>query len=101
MLYPLQNYGEEMERIKENKPWKDWDLESTAQILFKRFPRSFIWVIRTAIFDRSTFACYPNFIEMDACGTPVFERADSSALVHLHHLLDSGVRKGICFYATL
>lgn len=89
-----QNYAEEMERSKENKAWKDWDLESTAQLLAKRFPRSFIWVVRTAFFDRATFACYSNFIEMDACGTPVFERADSTALLHLQNLLDSAVRTG-------
>ena len=83
-----------MEKSKDNKAWSDWDLESTAQILFKKFPRSFIWIIRSSVFDRGTFACYSNFIEMDACGTPVFERADSTALLHLQRLLDSAVRKG-------
>ncbi|XP_065053900.1 uncharacterized protein LOC135682791 [Rhopilema esculentum] len=89
----VQNYVEEMEKIKENKAWSDWDLESTAQLLSKRFPKSFIWVVRSALYDRNTFACYSNFIEMDACGTPVFERADSTALSHLKCLLDSAVRK--------
>ena len=84
-----------MEKNKDNKAWSDWDLEKTAQLLFKRLPRSFIWIVRSSVFDRGTFACYSNFIEMDACGTPVFEREDSTALLHLQHLLDSAVRKGI------
>ena len=89
-----------MEKSKDNKAWSDWDLEKTAQILFKRLPRSFIWVVRSSVFDRGTFACYSNFIEMDACGTPVFEREDSTALLHVHHLLDSAVRKGIFAFSV-
>ena len=84
-----------MDRNKENRAWKDWDLESTAQILSKRFPKCFVWVIRTSFYDRDTFACYSNFIEMDACGTPDFEREDSNALLHLKCLLDSAVRRGM------
>ena len=87
-----------MEKSKDNKAWCDWDLETTAQILYRRFPRSFVWVVRTSVYDRGTFACYSNFIEMDACGTPVFERSDSTALLHLQRLLDSAVRKGVYIY---
>ncbi len=90
----LQNYIEDMQRHKENKAWKEWGLESTAQMIYKRFPKSFVWVVRPALLNNGTFACFTNFLQTDACGTPDFVRSDSTALLQLQHLLDSAVRKG-------
>lgn len=82
-----------MESHRDNKKWKQWSLESTAKILERRFPNSFVWVIRPSRYHQSTFACYHNFVEANLLGVPDHTNHDYGALFHLRALLESAVKK--------
>lgn len=82
-----------MESHRDNKKWKQWSLESTAKILERRFPNSFVWVIRPSRYHQSTFACYHNFVEANLLGVPDHTNRDYGALFHLRALLESAVKK--------
>lgn len=89
----VQDYEENMESHRDNKKWKQWSLESTAKILERRFPNSFVWVIRPSRYHQSTFACYHNFVEANLLGVPDHTNHDYGALFHLRALLESAVKK--------
>lgn len=89
----FQDYEENMESHRDNKKWKQWSLESTAKILERRFPNSFVWVIRPSRYHQSTFACYHNFVEANLLGVPDHTNHDYGALFHLRALLESAVKK--------
>ena len=89
----LQDYVENMERHKDNKMWKQWNLETTAKILEKRFPNSFVWVVRPSRYHLNTFSCYHNFVEANLFGAPDHRNSDYGALRHLQALLGSAVRQ--------
>ena len=95
IVFALQNYIEEMQCHKENKAWKEWDLESTARLLCRRFPKSFIWIVKANVMTLGTFACYSNFVETNMYGTPDHRNSPPAAVRHLKELLNSAVRKGI------
>lgn len=90
----FQDCVENMETHAHNKKWKQWNLESTAKILEKRFPYSFIWVVRPSRYHLNTFACYQNFVEADVFGVPDHRNHDYGALYHLRALLESAVKQG-------
>lgn len=77
----------------QNKAWAQWDLESTSKLLSKRFPSSFIWVVKSSRLHLGTYACYNNFVETSVFGVPD-HNTNVAALPHLRWLLDSAVRKG-------
>ena len=85
-----------MERHSDNKKWKQWNLESTAKILEKRFPNSFVWVVRPSRYHLNTFACYQNFVETNMFGVPDHRNPEYGALKHLRALLEAAVRKSKC-----
>lgn len=89
----VQDCMENMETHAHNKKWKQWNLESTAKILEKRFPNSFIWVVRPSRYHLNTFACYQNFVEADMFGVPDHRNHDYGALYHLRALLESAVKQ--------
>ena len=89
----FQDYIENMERHSDNKKWKQWNLESTAKILEKRFPNSFVWVVRPSRYHLNTFACYQNFVETNMFGVPDHRNPEYGALKHLRALLEAAVRK--------
>ncbi|CAH3024269.1 unnamed protein product [Porites evermanni] len=89
----VQDYIENMERHSDNKKWKQWNLESTAKILEKRFPNSFVWVVRPSRYHLNTFACYQNFVETNMFGVPDHRNPEYGALKHLRALLEAAVRK--------
>ena len=93
-LIYFQDCVENMETHAHNKKWKQWNLESTAKILEKRFPYSFIWVVRPSRYHLNTFACYQNFVEADMFGVPDHRNHDYGALHHLRALLESAVKQG-------
>lgn len=82
-----------MERHSDNKKWKQWNLESAAKILEKRFPNSFVWVVRPSRYHLNTFACYQNFVETNMFGVPDHRNPEYGALKHLRALLEAAVRK--------
>ena len=92
---------ENMEKHVDNKKWKQWNLEATAKLLEKRFPNSFIWVVRPSRFHLSTFACYQNFVEVNMFGVPDHRNHSYGALKHLSSVLESAVKRSklkiICF----
>lgn len=92
----FQDYIENMERHSDNKKWKQWNLESTAKILEKRFPNSFVWVVRPSRYHLNTFACYQNFVETNMFGVPDHRNPEYGALKHLRALLEAAVRKSKC-----
>ena len=85
-----------MERHSDNKKWKQWNLESTAKILEKRFPNSFVWVVRPSRYHLNTFACYQNFVETNMFGVPDHRNPEYGTLKHLRALLEAAVRKSKC-----
>lgn len=85
----LQNFTEEMD-----KNWKQWDLETTAKLLEKRFPNSFVWVVRPSSYHQKTFSCFGNFAETNMFGVPDHRNTEYGAIPHLKALIDSGVRQG-------
>ncbi|XP_078572219.1 mitochondrial protein C2orf69-like [Branchiostoma floridae x Branchiostoma japonicum] len=90
----VQDYVENMEAHRDNKNWKQWNLESVAELLSRRFPRSFIWVIKPSYMHLKTFSCY-NFLVCNMMGTPEYgdEPRYPNALLHLKLLLNSAARK--------
>ena len=90
-----------MERHSDNKKWKQWNLESTAKILEKRFPNSFVWVVRPSRYHLNTFACYQNFVETNMFGVPDHRNPEYGALKHLRALLEAAVRKSKCDHREL
>ena len=92
-LVSFQDYVENMERHPDNKKWKQWNLESTARILEKRFPNSFVWAVRPSRYHLNTFACYQNFVDANMFGVPDHRNHDYGALYHLKALLESAVRQ--------
>lgn len=93
-LVYFQDYVENMERHAHNKKWKQWNLESTARILEKRFPYSFVWVVRPSWYHLNTFACYQNFVDANMFGVPDHRNHEYGALYHLRALLEDSVKQG-------
>ncbi|XP_001629645.3 mitochondrial protein C2orf69 homolog isoform X2 [Nematostella vectensis] len=84
----VQNYAEAMD-----KNWRQWDLESTARLLARRFANSFVWVIRPSRYHKDTFSCYNNFTEGDMFGVPDHRNTEYGALRHLKALINAGVKQ--------
>ncbi|EDO37583.1 predicted protein [Nematostella vectensis] len=70
-----------------DKNWRQWDLESTARLLARRFANSFVWVIRPSRYHKDTFSCYNNFTEGDMFGVPDHRNTEYGALRHLKALI--------------
>ncbi|XP_003226132.2 mitochondrial protein C2orf69 homolog [Anolis carolinensis] len=82
----VQNYHEIMICHPENFQWEQWCLENIAAILGRRFPGSYIWVIKCSRMHLHKFSCYDNFVASNMFGAPE-HNADFGAFMHLHALL--------------
>ncbi|XP_021054317.1 UPF0565 protein C2orf69 homolog [Mus pahari] len=82
----VQNYHEIMTRHPENYQWENWSLENIATILARRFPNSFIWVIKCSRMHLHKFSCYDNFVKSNMFGAPE-HTPDFGAFKHLYMLL--------------
>ncbi|XP_041524254.1 UPF0565 protein C2orf69 homolog [Microtus oregoni] len=82
----VQNYHEVMTRHPENYQWENWSLENTAAILARRFPNSFIWVVKCSRMHLHKFSCYDNFVKSNMFGAPEHD-PDFGAFKHLYMLL--------------
>lgn len=89
----VQDYVENMENHADNKKWKQWNLEATAKLLERRFPNSFVWVVRPSRYHLSTFACYQNFVEVNVFGVPDHRNHGYGALKHLSAIIESAVKR--------
>ncbi|XP_066302746.1 mitochondrial protein C2orf69 homolog [Branchiostoma lanceolatum] len=90
----VQDYVENMEAHRDNKNWKQWNLEAVAELLSQRFPHSFIWVVKPSNMYLKTFSCY-NFLACDVMGTPEYgdDPRYPTALHHLRLLLNNAARQ--------
>ncbi|KAJ1529835.1 hypothetical protein ONE63_006574 [Megalurothrips usitatus] len=103
----VQDYRENMESHRDNKPYMKWCLEEMSERLSKRFPDCHIVIVRPvrsttpklATFmefvssdmdhnrmEFKTFSCYDNFVPCNNCGSPEHTPTHHS-LQHLERLL--------------
>lgn len=103
----VQDYKENMEGHRDNKPYMKWSLDETSERLSKRFPTCHIVVVRpvrsttpklatfmdfvSAEMDHNrmefkTFSCYDNFVPCNNCGAPEHTPTHYT-LQHLERLL--------------
>ncbi|KAG8432670.1 hypothetical protein GDO86_017059 [Hymenochirus boettgeri] len=66
----VQNYRDVMASHSENFRWKHWSLEDVAATLSKRFPNSYIWIVKCSRMHLHKFSCYDNFVESNMFGAP-------------------------------
>jgi len=92
----VQDYKEKMSAHRDNRRYTKWDVESTAALLLRRFPRSHVWVVKSARMELGTFAIYANFVEWkstaDGPGGPSHHPGQRS-WHHLQQLMDSAVSR--------
>ncbi|XP_059822970.1 mitochondrial protein C2orf69 homolog [Hypanus sabinus] len=88
----VQNYHELMTRHSENLRWQRWSLEEVAVLLFHRFPRSHIWIIKASRIHLHKFSCYDNFVQSNLFGVPEHS-FDRGAFKHLYSLLMNGFKQ--------
>nr|DBA20098.1 TPA: hypothetical protein GDO54_015828 [Pyxicephalus adspersus] len=82
----VQNYYDIMAGHSENFRWKRWSLEDIATILSKRFPSSYIWIVKPSRMHLHKFSCYDNFVESNLFGAPKHS-VELQAIRQLHSLL--------------
>ncbi|RLW00941.1 hypothetical protein DV515_00008385 [Chloebia gouldiae] len=87
----VQNYHDIMSCHPENFQWEHWSFENVATILARRFPNSFIWVIKCSRMHLHKFSCYDNFVTSNMFGAPEHS-TDFGAFKHLHALLVNAFR---------
>ncbi|NXD30506.1 CB069 protein, partial [Spelaeornis formosus] len=87
----VQNYHDIMTCHPENFQWEHWSFENVATILARRFPNSFIWVIKCSRMHLHKFSCYDNFVMSNMFGAPEHS-TDFGAFKHLHALLVNAFR---------
>ena len=63
---------------RDNKRFEEWNLESTAELLCRRFPRSHVWVMKASRMNLKTFAVYSNFVRSNNVGCPEHEAGQRS-----------------------
>jgi len=90
----LKDFKENMLAHKENWQYVEWDIESTASILSRRFPASHVWVVKAAHMIHGTYNIFSNLVRWKehASGAvgPVHESGHRS-WHHLRLLLDNAV----------
>uniref|UniRef100_A0A8C8RP24 Chromosome 2 open reading frame 69 n=1 Tax=Pelusios castaneus TaxID=367368 RepID=A0A8C8RP24_9SAUR len=82
----VQNYRDVMACHPENFQWECWSLENVATILARRFPNSYVWVVKCSRMHLHKFSCYDNFVASNMFGAPE-HTSDFGAFTHLHALL--------------
>ncbi|XP_010195769.2 mitochondrial protein C2orf69 homolog isoform X2 [Colius striatus] len=87
----VQNYHDIMSCHPENFQWEHWSFENVATILARRFPNSFIWVVKCSRMHLHKFSCYDNFVLSNMFGAPEHS-TDFGAFRHLHALLVNAFR---------
>ncbi|XP_035392939.1 mitochondrial protein C2orf69 homolog [Cygnus atratus] len=87
----VQNYYDIMSCHPENFQWEHWSFENVATILARRFPNSFIWVVKCSRMHLHKFSCYDNFVASNMFGAPEHS-TDFGAFKHLHALLVNAFR---------
>jgi len=81
---------------RDNHRYAKWDVESTAILLLRRFPRSHVWVVKAAHMELGTFSIYSNFVSWksvsDGAGGP-FHHTGQRSWHHLQQLIENAVNQ--------
>ena len=88
---------DEMKADEECKEWLEWNTESIAQLLSRRFPFLNIVLVRPHR-RRQGYSCYDHFLNTNLNGDPVDGEYDSEGSASLHLLMlleDLAVKMGI------
>uniref|UniRef100_UPI00358F1A1A mitochondrial protein C2orf69 homolog n=1 Tax=Myxine glutinosa TaxID=7769 RepID=UPI00358F1A1A len=88
----VQNYRAKMAAHRDNFHWQRWSLEDTTELLSRRFPDSFVWLIPASRMHLQKFSCYDNFVTSNLFGAPKHS-SNGHAFEHLLALLLHGGRQ--------
>ena len=77
---------------RDNKHYEKWNLENTAQLLWKRFPEGHIWVVKPSSMHLKTFSAFNNFVTSDIMGCPTHMSGQGS-WTHLSLLLGKSIKQ--------
>lgn len=72
--------------------WKEFCLESTCDLLRKKFPSAAVWIVRPSRMLRNLFSSFHNFVESSITGVPEYSSAPS-AVPQLVQLLRNAVQQ--------
>ena len=91
----FKDYKENMESHRDNHRYAAWNLESTAELVQKKYPKSLVSVIKPSEMHLRTFSVYSNFVEFDALGVHYLgpEKGSWSHLKALHRNILAEVEK--------
>ncbi|XP_060086103.1 mitochondrial protein C2orf69 homolog [Ylistrum balloti] len=76
----VQDYEEKMHVC--NSEYIEWNVEATAELLFRRFPEGMIMVVKPKTMYLNTFSIFSNFVDFSETSVPT-HREDYGGLVHL------------------
>lgn len=83
-----QDYVEIMEKHRENRRHSQWNLESTAEILSRKFPGYNILIVKPAKMYLGTFSIFSNFVPSNDYGVPDF-KSNYNSWQHLKLLIEN------------
>jgi len=78
---------------RDNHRYAQWDVESTAALLMRRFPRSHIWVIKAEQMELGTFSIYSNFVDWKSIAGGPSHHPGERSWHHLQQLMVSAVNQ--------
>jgi len=88
----VQSYRANMATHRDNFHWQRWSFEDTTELLSRRFPDSFVWLIPASRMHLQKFSCYDNFVTSNLFGAPKHS-SNGHAFEHLLALLLHGGRQ--------
>jgi len=99
----IQDWPERMSLSRENRRFSRWNLQTTGEILSKRFPESAIVVIRPDEMKDDVFSRFSNFVpKINDFGDPLtYDTCNNVALHHLNVLSEQLIRDFSSFDITL
>ncbi|XP_029652762.1 UPF0565 protein C2orf69 homolog [Octopus sinensis] len=66
----IQDYSEKMLFHAQTKKYNQWNLENTAILLQKKFPDSFVFVVKPSKLNYGIFSVFSNFVISNDVGVP-------------------------------
>lgn len=80
-----------MESHRDNHRYLQWNLESTARIIARRFPNSLVMIVKPKEMFLRTFSVYSNFLKFSDTGIPELN-PENNSLKHLYKLHNNVVK---------
>ena len=72
--------------------WKEFSLESTCDLLRKKFPSAAVWIVRPSRMLRNLFSSFHNFVESSITGVPEYS-STPCAIPQLVQLLRNAIQQ--------